>query len=260
MPTAAREARPSIGTREPRDRAPSAAERILVTLEACAATEGPLTLKELVSETRLPKTTLHRTCWKLVELGLLDHSEDGFSVGMKVFALGSSIPVLNEIRVAAMPVLLELQRVTNGMSNLAVLHDGKALVIDALYAPQPALPRLVGGALPLHCTAVGKAIVACLESDEREKLLGDGPLAPATWRTIVRPTLLREHLGRVAEEGIAISDEEFMTGICGVAAAFGVRGRATVAVGYVGAGNRAVVNRVAGPVRDAAAALQRELA
>jgi DNA-binding IclR family transcriptional regulator len=256
MLTASREATPTIETRE----APSVAERILLTLEACAATEGSLTLKELVSETGLPKTTLHRTCWKLVELGLLDHCDDGFSVGMKMFALGNSIPVLNEIRVAAMPVLLELQQVTHGMSNLAVLHDGKALVIDALYTPQPVLPRLVGGALPLHCTAVGKAIVASLESGEREKLLGDGPLPPATGRTIVRPTLLREHLGRVAEEGIAISDEEFITGICGVAAAFSVRGRATVAIGFVGTGSRAVVNRVSGPVRDAAAALQHELA
>ena len=94
----------------------------------------------------------------------------------------------------------------------------------------------------------------------RTKLLGDGPLPPATGRTIVRPALLREHLGRVAEEGIAISDEEFMTGICGVAAAFSVRGGATVAIGFVGAGNRAVVNRVSGPVREAAAALQHELA
>jgi DNA-binding IclR family transcriptional regulator len=239
---------------------PSVAQRILLTLEACAATDDPLTLRQLVCETGLPKTTLHRTCWKLVELGLLDHSDEGFSVGMKVFALGNSIPLVNEIRVAAMPVLLELQQVTHGMSNLAVLHDGKALVIDALYTPQPALPRLVGGALPLHCTAVGKAIAASLESGEREKLLGDGPLPPATWRTIVRPTLLREHLGRVADEGLAISDEEFITGICGVAAAFGVRGRATVAIGYVGSGNRTVVNRVSGPVRDAAAALRRALA
>ena len=119
---------------------PSVAQRIVLTLEACAATERSLTLKELVGETRLPKTTLHRTCWKLVELGLLDHSDDGFSVGMKVFALGNSIPVLNEIRVAAVPFLLELQQVTHGMSNLAVLHDGKALVIDALYTPQPVLP------------------------------------------------------------------------------------------------------------------------
>jgi DNA-binding IclR family transcriptional regulator len=64
----------------------------------------------------------------------------------------------------------------------------------------------------------------------------------------------------VADEGLAVSDEEFITGICGVAAAFGVRGRATVAIGYVGSGNRTVVNRVSGPVRDAAAALRRALA
>jgi IclR family transcriptional regulator, acetate operon repressor len=260
MLTAERQSGQPVGVGERREAVPSVAQRILLTLEACAANEGSLTLTELVSETGLPKTTLHRTCWKLVELGLLDHCEDGFAVGVKVFALGNSNPLLNEIRIAAMPILLELQRSTNQMSNLAVLHDGKALIIDALYAPQPVLPRLVGGALPLHCTAVGKAIAASLAPDDREELLGEGPLPPATWRTIVRPTLLREHLGRVASEGIAVSDEEFMAGICGVAAAFSVRGRTTVAVGFVGMGSRVVVNRVTGPVRDAAAALQRELA
>ena len=155
---------------------PSVAQRIVLTLEACAATERSLTLKELVGETRLPRRPCTAPAGSWSSSVSWTHCDDGFSVGMKVFALGNSIPVLNEIRVAAVPFLLELQQVTHGMSNLAVLHDGKALVIDALYTPQPVLPRLVGGALPLHCTAVGKAIVASLESGERERLLGDGPL------------------------------------------------------------------------------------
>ena len=165
------------GVREPQaasgDGTPSVAQRILMTLEACAAQKRSLTLAELVDETGLAKTTLHRTCWKLVELGLLEHSEAGFSVGVKMFALGNSNPVINELRVAAMPLLLELQRATGGMSNLAILHEGKALVIDALYTVQPSIPRLVGASLPLHCTAVGKAIAANLEADQREELVAD---------------------------------------------------------------------------------------
>ena len=193
---------------------PSVSQRILMTLEACAAHKRSLTLAELVDETGLAKTTLHRTCWKLVELGLLEHSDAGFSVGVKMFALGNSNPVINDLRVAAMPLLLELQRETGGMSNLAILHEGKALVIDALYTVQPSIPRLVGASLPLHCTAVGKAIAANLEADEREELVANrgGLLPAATWRTIVRPALLRANLDQVAEDGWPLRTRSLWTG------------------------------------------------
>ena len=52
----------------------SVAERVSVVLEHCAASSRPLTLTELAARTGLPKTTLHRVCWKLEELGLLNHS------------------------------------------------------------------------------------------------------------------------------------------------------------------------------------------
>jgi IclR helix-turn-helix domain len=85
------------------------AQRILLVLEACAALKRPLTMMELVNATGLAKTTVHRMCWKLVDLGLLERSEEGFAIGTKVFALANANPVINEIRVAAMPYLLELQ-------------------------------------------------------------------------------------------------------------------------------------------------------
>lgn len=260
MVTAQEEATGTAGLRDG-DGAPSVAERILLTLEACAAGNRSLTLAQLVDETGLAKTTLHRTCWKLVDLGLLEHGEDGFSIGLKMFALGNANPLLNQLRVAAMPILLELQRSTGGMSNLAILHDGKALIIDALYAPQPAIPRLVGASLPLHSTAVGKAIAATFAGDRLDELFAERPLLPAvTWRTIIQPTRLREHLAQVADKGIATSDEEFMMGVCGVAAAVRVRSDQTVAIGYVGPCNLRAIGRASEPVREAAIELQEALA
>lgn len=238
---------------------PSVAQRIIMTLEACATSSGPMTLTAIIDETGLAKTTVHRMCWRLVELGLLEHSPRGFVIGTKMFAMASSNPMVNRVRVAAMPILMDLQMTTNGMSNLAILSGGKALVLDALYAPRPELPRLVGGILPLHCTAVGKAIAASLDTGERDMLLGDGLLPAATWRSIVRPGLLREHLVRVAVDGLAISEEEFLPGVCGVAAAVQTGG-VTVAIGFVGQCGPGIAQRASGPVRRAAAALEMALA
>jgi DNA-binding IclR family transcriptional regulator len=235
------------------------AQRILLALEACASKQRALTLGELVDETGLAKTTVHRICWKLVELGLLERTDEGFAVGVKLFALANSNPVINKVRVAAVPLLLDLQRSTGTMSNLAILHDGKALILDALYMPQPVIPRLVGATLPLHCTAIGKAIAANLESAQREELLGHARLPAATGRSIVRHSVLRQHLDRVAQEGVAFSDEEFMLGVSGVAASIVAPGGATIAIGCVGPWNSAAIRSGSNRVARAAEALHAAL-
>jgi DNA-binding IclR family transcriptional regulator len=243
-------------TREP------VAQRIVLTLEACASTKGAMTIMELVKATGLAKTTVHRMCWMLVELGLLEHSSDGFSVGSKMFALAAANPRISELRIAAIPHLVELQRRTGAMTDLAILSDGRALVIDGLFTQASIRgPRLVGHALPLHCTAVGKAIAAQLDPEERDRLLfSKGPLPRATRNTLVQPGLLRQHLQRIAETGIAVADREFLPGTKSVAAGFRLRGGGAAAIGVVEAWNSPTLRNAPAAVAAAAAALQRALA
>ena len=235
------------------------AERILLVLEACAAKKRPLTLTDLVDATRLAKTTVHRICGKLVQLGLLERSAEGFLIGTKLFALAITNPLINEIRMAAIPHLLELQHAA-GASDLAILTGGKALIIDGLFTRELRLAPLIGVALPLHCTAIGKAIAASLEPEHREELLGPGVLPVATRRTIVHPVLIRRHLESVAEEGVAFSLGEFQLGTHAVASPFKVRGDITAAIGCVGAWNNPAINRSSALVAEAAKDLQRALA
>lgn len=244
------------------DRAgPSAvADRIMSTLEACAVKQT-MTLTELSEEIGLAKSTVHRTCWRLVELGLLEHNLDGFRIGLKLFKLGHSNPSLNDLRVASMPILLDLQQQTSGLANLAVLVEDRALVIDALYdgnlsRAHPLIPRMIGAALPLHCTAVGKALLASVGEERRERLLGEGMLKPATGHSIVRPMVIRDHVDRVVERGFATSDEEFMDGVCGAACAVVIDDTTTVAIGYTGPCSREALRRVIGPVQQASDALR----
>jgi DNA-binding IclR family transcriptional regulator len=202
---------------------------------------------------------VHRMCWKLAELGLLEHSADGFSIGTKVFALANANPIISDVRVAAMPYLLELQRAT-GASDLAILTGNRALVIDGLFTHELRSTPLVGAALPLHCTAVGKAIAASLDIEQREEALGPGLLPAATRRTIVHPVVIRRHLEKVASDGIALSHEEFQLGTHGVAAAFKVRDGVWGAIGCVGAWNNPAISRSSTKVAAAASHLGRAFA
>ena len=245
-------AKERVDTRDP------VAQRILTVLEACAANRRPVTITQIVERTGLAKSTVHRMCWKLAEIGLLEHADDGFLIGTKLVTLASANPAVSEIRTAAMPYLLELQGIA-GASNLAVLSGRKALIVDGLYDRKFHMTPRTGYALPLHLTAVGKAMMAAMSPVEREALLA-GPLAAATSRSIVHPDILRRHLATIAERGFAVAQEEFQPGMVCVAAAFPAREGLLAAIGCVGvATNRGVLNAT-GQVVDAAAKLRRHFA
>ena len=230
--------------------------RIMTVLEARAATRQPLTLTQLVEATGLAKTTVHRMSWRLVDLGLLEHTDNGFSIGTKMLTLAYSKPVVNDIRAAEIPHLLEIQKMA-GTANLAILTGGRALVIDSLFTKGDGPASAHRSGLPLHCTSIGKAIRARMDPEPRDLLLDSSLLTAATPRSLVHPAVIRRHLDRIAETGVAFSNEEFERGMIGIAAAFKVRDGNIAAIGCVGISTNPTVARSAGLVARAAAQLER---
>jgi DNA-binding IclR family transcriptional regulator len=240
--------------------APSVADRVFAVLESCAGSSHALSLVDLVERTGLPKTTLHRMCWKLVELGMLEHDDDGFRVGTKLFALGSMNPGLRRLRATAMPYLHGLVARTGWATNLAVLADGRALIVEELYSGESGtMRRMVGGRLPLHATAVGKALLCGYSDEALDELFGTGVLRPYTRTTVVRPNLLRAQLEAMRHTGVAFSDEEWSVGTSGVAAPVVVAGAVVVAIAAVGSPGGPALRQRASAVRWAAVGVSRAL-
>jgi DNA-binding IclR family transcriptional regulator len=244
------------------EQGPSVADRLFSVLESCASSPRTLTLADLVERTGLPKTTLHRTCWKLVELGALENDSDGFRIGTKLFALGSMSPPLRRVRVIGMPYLHELVTVTGRVANLAVLSDRRALLVEEIYGPVvPVIPKMVGATMPLHATAIGKALLMHRPAEEVDAIIGsEHLLRPYTPRTIVRPKLLREHLAVAERSGAVVSREEWTLGISGVAAPIVVDGETVAAIALIGPLGENDLRRLAGPVRTVAARFSGRLA
>lgn len=71
--------------------------------------------------------------------------------------------------------------------------------------------------MPLHCTGIGKALLAHAEPGLRRQVL-TGPLHRRTPRTIVAPGLLNRQLDTIVEHGVAFEYEESTVGIACVAA------------------------------------------
>lgn len=231
----------------------SVADRLFAVIESCAFSPRGLSLVDLAQRTGLPKTTLHRTCWKLVELGMLEHGPDGFRVGTKMFALGCMNPELRRLRVLAMPYMHELVAATGRVVNLAVLSDRRALLVDEVFGTvAPAMPKMMGASMPLHATAIGKALLLGRPADELDATIGTGMLRPYTKHTIVRPEQFRAHLTTAAEEGVVFSRGEWRLGTSGLGVPINRDGEVVAALALIGPFHESELRALIAPLRKVA--------
>jgi DNA-binding IclR family transcriptional regulator len=236
------------------------ADRIFSIVEICAAAGRPLGLAELAAETGLPKSSLHRICTRLVRLGALDADGAGYEVGTHLFALGSLNPRLRRLRVVAMPYLHELVARSGWVANLSVLRDGRALLVDEVFGPRPTMPKLIGATLPLHATALGKALIAGQDPARAEELIATLPLRRFTTRTVATRAALRTQIAAIVAGEPAVSREEWRLGTVAVAAPVRAGGETVAALALIGGRGERGIERVRGPVlaaaRDLGAALE----
>ncbi len=134
------------------------------------------------------------------------------------------------IRERARPLLVRIFEATGETAHLAIRADDQVLYLDKIDTLQPLrVDRPVGTLSPLHCTALGKALLA----------FGGAPLPRTlpgfTQRTPVSEEALAAALARVAAAGFATDDEEFAPGIrCVAAPVRDVGGQVIAAIGLSG--------------------------
>jgi IclR family acetate operon transcriptional repressor len=88
---------------------------------------------------------------------------------------------------------------------------------------------------PIHCTALGKSLLAYLPERELQTIVDKLPLIKLTPKTITHKKHLLEHLSRVREQGFAVDVEENVTGVvCVAAPIFDPEGRALASISISG--------------------------
>ena len=236
-------------------------ERADTVLGAFDAEHRGLTLLGLVARTGLPKTTVHRTARKLVELGWLEYHEGRYAIGTRLFERAMLASRRLTLRDAALPVLQEISAATRETANLAVLEGGEVLYLEKLVGRRPvATPSRVGGRMPALCTALGKTLTAFSAPQVGEQLIGSG-LAVRTPHTVTSPSVLRRELARVRGEGIGFDREETVVGVrCVAAPVLAADGTCVAAVSITAAADRLVFAQMAPAIRYAAQQVSHALA
>src|SRR4051794_30188170 len=192
--------------------------KVVAVLFAFRMEDHGVPLAELARRTGIAKGTLHRVVGDLVEVRLLDRRDDGYRLSNRVFQLGMRASTERGLLEVATPFMEDLYERTHETVHLGVL-DGDAVVYVGKIGGhrQAAAPSRIGGRMPLHCTAIGKALLASSPPELLSRVVAAG-LIRRTPRTVTAPGLLRGQLDRVVESGIAFEHEESAVGIVCVAA------------------------------------------
>jgi DNA-binding IclR family transcriptional regulator len=138
----------------------------------------------------------------------LDARTREYSLGLKVYGLGRGLMKSFSLPERALRPMQRLVQVTRCTSQLAVMADDQAMYIQKVEGPGIIqFDSYVGKRTNLHCTAVGKVLLAHASEQKQEHILArkssrTTPTEPS------RPQSLRKELAKVRQRGYAIDDRK----------------------------------------------------
>lgn len=197
--------------------------KVLQVLELLDRFPHGLQLREISATTGINKSTVHRFLSHLEAEGYLFRDAVGtYMLGPKMGRLGSGVSFQTTLCRICRPTLEKLRTATGETVNLAVLDGFEVLYLDVLESQNNfRLVFPVGARHSVHCTALGKAILANLEDAQRqEQILSATKFVSYTPRTITTAARLRKELVEIRKRGFSLDDEETMIGARCVGAAF----------------------------------------
>jgi DNA-binding IclR family transcriptional regulator len=200
------------------------ADRVLDILELLAAEPQGLTLSEISRRLAIARSSAHGLVHTLLQRGYLQQESAGsrnFRLGVRLIQLGLNVGDRLELRSTARLVLERLVSATHDTALIVVPEGGELLFLDKVVSeardvrtdPRSSTPR------PLHCTSIGKALLAALDDESALRILeSSGRLPPATEFSITDPQALLDDLRATRRRGYAIDRQEAVLGVCCVGA------------------------------------------
>lgn len=238
----------------------SVLDRMTQILQAFDHDDRGIALSDLARRSGLPKSTVSRLVATLVQQRYLERDGRRIHLGLRVFELGQLAREPRELRMVALPILVQLRDKTRENVHLAI-PDGRELVcVAAVRGRTDALSRVgMGVRLPLHATALGKAVLAYAPPQVVEDAFAAG-LASLTPYTITDDARLRRQLTDIRTGALAIEQREFASDAAGIAVpVFTAPGRLAAALSVSGLADEFDIEGIAPVLRGAAAALCRRL-
>ena len=197
---------------------------------------------EVAKHLSIDKSSASRLLHTLANYGFVEQDERSsrYLLGPQLVTLGQHLLNRITLRDHARPYLHELVDKTGECAHLAIQAQRQALYIDQVESTAALrVESEIGMLSPLHCTALGKVMLAFGDCRLPEEF------RPFTHRTVTDPSTLEAQLAQTAIRGYAIDDEEYNYGVrCVAAPVYGHRGDLVGTIGISGPAGRVTLERI----------------
>ena len=146
---------------------------------------------------------------------MVERTSNGkFRLGLRLFDFGNRAIEQYDLRERAQPHLRRLVAETEETAHLCILEAARVIYIDKIEpARSVRMITRIGASNPVHCTSVGKAILAFLPPERAAEVIRRVRFERPTHRTIATPEALRAELEKTRRRGYAVDDEELEEGL-----------------------------------------------
>ena len=240
--------------------------RGLAILERIAKSRRGLTFAQLKRHFDFPKSSVHTLLLTFEREGYLQRDTDTgrYTTGIKLANIAGMTIDGIVLREKAAPLLHALAAETAMTAHLAVLDRNEVALVAKVDRPgRDRVATWIGKRVDVHCTSLGKSLIAYLPDEDVDRLIGEHSLLRHNENTIVSPLRLKEDLARTRAVGYAMDDEEEEIGMrCIGAPIWNWDGHVVAAVSVTGSTrsiNAETLEQIADQVKQTALGISRQL-
>lgn len=194
--------------------------RALQIIDLLAEQKREMALTEIAQTLEWPKSTTYGLIATLREFCYVDQSDitGKYRLGTRLFELGNIVARSWDIKTVAVPIMRTLSNLIGETVHLAVEDNGEVLYLEKVEAAQMfSIVSEIGSRLPMHCTGLGKVLLAYKSEPEVKWILSKRGLDKLTQKTITDKKSLMQELSKVRKQGYATDDGEIMDSLSCIA-------------------------------------------
>lgn len=208
-----------------KEKAPTGSNHVKSVLKAFEIMEeldsaGELGIGEISERLSMDKGTVHRIINTVKEAGYVIQNQDNkkYANSFKLLAMGNRVLERTGVQKTLRPFIKEIWDKTGETVNVGTVADGKIIYIDKIESKSPIkVGQKIGARVPIHCSALGKAILAFTPEPEKSNIIAGLDLESYTSHTITTKTQFQNNLSEITEKGYALDDEEYVEGLICIA-------------------------------------------
>lgn len=191
-------------------------QKALRILNCFTAQQPELGVTEISNMLDLQKSTVYNILATFEQEGFTEQDPvtKKYRLGLRLLHLSNVVRSGLGLRRVALPIMEKAMRQFEETVHLAIEQDGQVVYIESVQPADRSVSRLATGkSAPMHCTGVGKAILAFAPDAKVEEVVRVHGMPEFTPNTITSFEALQEELAATRRRGYALDNMEHEWGI-----------------------------------------------